>query len=149
MAQGAGLRQMTPEQPAYWVQNSARKSQSFSAAEAASLTALRSLETLECWVAICSSRWILWGEETLGAKQASRLRVQTPKHSVFLAYWSPACAHTPLSLYNPKGRSRGNLASLQLTPRCCKKWTSRHRYCLLYTSPSPRDLSTSRMPSSA
>ena len=25
----------------------------------------------------------------------------------------------------------------------------RSRYCLLYTSPSPRDLSTSRMPSSA
>ena len=25
----------------------------------------------------------------------------------------------------------------------------RHRICLLYTSPSPRDLSTSRMPSSA
>ena len=24
-----------------------------------------------------------------------------------------------------------------------------HTYCLLYTSPSPRDLSTSRMPSSA
>ena len=27
--------------------------------------------------------------------------------------------------------------------------TSRRRGCLLYTSPSPRDLSTSRMPSSA
>ena len=27
--------------------------------------------------------------------------------------------------------------------------TSQHFYCLLYTSPSPRDLSTSRMPSSA
>ena len=26
---------------------------------------------------------------------------------------------------------------------------SQHTYCLLYTSPSPRDLSTSRMPSSA
>ena len=25
----------------------------------------------------------------------------------------------------------------------------RYKYCLLYTSPSPRDLSTSRMPSSA
>ena len=28
-------------------------------------------------------------------------------------------------------------------------WTYRHDICLLYTSPSPRDLSTSRMPSSA
>ena len=27
--------------------------------------------------------------------------------------------------------------------------TSMHNVCLLYTSPSPRDLSTSRMPSSA
>ena len=26
---------------------------------------------------------------------------------------------------------------------------SKHKNCLLYTSPSPRDLSTSRMPSSA
>ena len=31
-----------------------------------------------------------------------------------------------------------------------EKWHSnKHRGCLLYTSPSPRDLSTSRMPSSA
>ena len=29
------------------------------------------------------------------------------------------------------------------------KINSKHRNCLLYTSPSPRDLSTSRMPSSA
>ena len=28
-------------------------------------------------------------------------------------------------------------------------FASRGEYCLLYTSPSPRDLSTSRMPSSA
>ena len=29
------------------------------------------------------------------------------------------------------------------------KWHNEYRFCLLYTSPSPRDLSTSRMPSSA
>ena len=29
------------------------------------------------------------------------------------------------------------------------KWTTKYKVCLLYTSPSPRDLSTSRMPSSA
>ena len=28
-------------------------------------------------------------------------------------------------------------------------WVEHHKDCLLYTSPSPRDLSTSRMPSSA
>ena len=30
-----------------------------------------------------------------------------------------------------------------------KSWLSAFNHCLLYTSPSPRDLSTSRMPSSA
>ena len=30
-----------------------------------------------------------------------------------------------------------------------RKWIQSYRDCLLYTSPSPRDLSTSRMPSSA
>ena len=30
-----------------------------------------------------------------------------------------------------------------------RQWGERHLFCLLYTSPSPRDLSTSRMPSSA
>ena len=29
------------------------------------------------------------------------------------------------------------------------KWIKKYKSCLLYTSPSPRDLSTSRMPSSA
>ena len=41
-----------------------------------------------------------------------------------------------------------------LTPRCQEllrviAFADRPDYCLLYTSPSPRDLSTSRMPSSA
>ena len=31
----------------------------------------------------------------------------------------------------------------------CSEIDSRNKVCLLYTSPSPRDLSTSRMPSSA
>ena len=30
-----------------------------------------------------------------------------------------------------------------------KRWTSEHKGCLLYTSPSPRDGTSSRMPSSA
>eukprot|EP00829_Urostomides_striatus_P011511 TRINITY_DN2859_c0_g1_i1.p2 TRINITY_DN2859_c0_g1~~TRINITY_DN2859_c0_g1_i1.p2 ORF type:complete len:105 (-),score=45.54 TRINITY_DN2859_c0_g1_i1:10-285(-) len=30
-----------------------------------------------------------------------------------------------------------------------RQWLEKHGNCLLYTSPSPRDLSTSRMPSSA
>ncbi len=35
------------------------------------------------------------------------------------------------------------------TPDAAGTWTVRLDCCLLYTSPSPRDLSTSRMPSSA
>ena len=32
---------------------------------------------------------------------------------------------------------------------CCEKKLDRIEFCLLYTSPSPRDISGSRMPSSA
>ena len=42
--------------------------------------------------------------------------------------------------------SRGNV-SLRVYGE--KKTNNQNKYCLLYTSPSPRDLSTSRMPSSA
>ena len=36
-----------------------------------------------------------------------------------------------------------------ITPDMTRRLSPRTRTCLLYTSPSPRDLSTSRMPSSA
>ena len=39
-------------------------------------------------------------------------------------------------------------ADTLLTQRI-KAWTTDHRFCLLYTSPSPRDTPISRMPSSA
>mgnify|MGYP003315224036 CR=1 FL=1 len=47
-----------------------------------------------------------------------------------------------------------NLAIRRVTKRFVRQYINAHRtylcmYCLLYTSPSPRDLSTSRMPSSA
>ena len=35
------------------------------------------------------------------------------------------------------------------TAKWCLDFTDEYMGCLLYTSPSPRDLSTSRMPSSA
>ena len=41
---------------------------------------------------------------------------------------------------------------LASVPKSNEEWLKKRRYsqiCLLYTSPSPRDLSTSRMPSSA
>ena len=40
------------------------------------------------------------------------------------------------------------LAKIEGTP-CASCYARRLQNCLLYTSPSPRDLSTSRMPSSA
>ena len=41
------------------------------------------------------------------------------------------------------------LSPLQIEPVWIKLETHSYKTCLLYTSPSPRDLSTSRMPSSA
>ena len=46
----------------------------------------------------------------------------------------------------------GSLHWMTFGLACCAvemMQTAMPRYCLLYTSPSPRDLSTSRMPSSA
>ena len=64
----------------------------------------------------------------------------------------------PTSVDGSWGRSplyvNRSLAGRRLTPArqsviSTKKHTYRCKTCLLYTSPSPRDLSTSRMPSSA
>ena len=42
-----------------------------------------------------------------------------------------------------------NSFKVQLVNETLERTTAKHWNCLLYTSPSPRDLSTSRMPSSA
>jgi len=47
----------------------------------------------------------------------------------------------------PYGESRGRFVEVLETVK--RAWTEERFSCLLYTSPSPRDLSTSRMPSSA
>ena len=47
------------------------------------------------------------------------------------------------------GALRGLLALPSLVRRVARRAACWRRPCLLYTSPSPRDLSTSRMPSSA
>ena len=50
------------------------------------------------------------------------------------------------------GMSLGDLSTqmgLMVSPAYVTRFDERGRACLLYTSPSPRDLSTSRMPSSA
>ena len=41
------------------------------------------------------------------------------------------------------------VVTIPLSASTCAGWTALSNICLLYTSPSPRDLSTSRMPSSA
>ena len=65
--------------------------------------------------------------------------------------------------WNPKmekfifgSRNKVHIIDLQKTLDClepsldfCKKIASSNNSCLLYTSPSPRDMWTSRMPSSA
>ena len=64
-------------------------------------------------------------------------------------------AGTEYQLYCPKDEQRGLLnAADYLNKKVRKikrqaKFLSMEKACLLYTSPSPRDLSTSRMPSSA
>ena len=61
---------------------------------------------------------------------------------------------------DPSGVSGDNIRLPQVSRRMTKEevllargtadaLAMHHKYCLLYTSPSPRDLSTSRMPSSA
>ena len=46
-------------------------------------------------------------------------------------------------------RMRNHLAGTAQRPRLAVFRSNNHMYCLLYTSPSPRDRSVSRMPSSA
>ena len=43
----------------------------------------------------------------------------------------------------------GTPPMIELLEKDIQLWLDKRRPCLLYTSPSPRDLSTSRMPSSA
>ena len=43
----------------------------------------------------------------------------------------------------------GEIQDIENLTQWCKTGPANSRVCLLYTSPSPRDLSTSRMPSSA
>ena len=62
------------------------------------------------------------------------------------------------SLYIPSRKTSGSFKSLDGTPldrkkfddiREAKEFTKKYDGCLLYTSPSPRDRTRSRMPSSA
>ena len=52
-----------------------------------------------------------------------------------------------ITLKFPFGRSF--IEALGIIKLSAARTNTKHGFCLLYTSPSPRDLSTSRMPSSA
>ena len=59
-------------------------------------------------------------------------------------------AHTAGKLRKNRIRVlQGDNVTVEVTPYDLTKGRITFRFCLLYTSPSPRDLSTSRMPSSA
>ena len=61
------------------------------------------------------------------------------------ALWDKFLKHNPK---NPKWFNRDRFV-LSAGHGCMLLYALLHLTCLLYTSPSPRDLSTSRMPSSA
>ena len=81
-----------------------------------------------------------WGEEV---RIAGLLPESIPMHTTDGIYWT-----ADVELEVPKEGMTINysyqIEQNQIIIR--KEWDS---FCLLYTSPSPRDLSTSRMPSSA
>ena len=56
-----------------------------------------------------------------------------------------------IKLFNSRGRTIPDvwIIATNIEPTAVKDTGSFDKICLLYTSPSPRDLSTSRMPSSA
>ena len=74
-----------------------------------------------------------WGEPIFMEWQQERLQIDDPELNI----WEPAGSFCGLSCEH----ATFGTTSLQLSFYC--------QPCLLYTSPSPRDLSTSRMPSSA
>ena len=89
------------------------------------------------------------------------LDVDEDKKEVAVGLWNPDATHEAEVLYFPF-RETNDHTYVQLSPELNeeilstqesinkRRWArERGKSCLLYTSPSPRDLSTSRMPSSA
>ena len=102
-------------------------------------------------VAFFCGRFGQWRDHSFGCDENNRQVVVhvVPATVCFRAAWHvvhvPACVLPEVILYRVDAKInllrvvvRGVLISFVL-----------HACCLLYTSPSPRDLSTSRMPSSA
>ena len=61
--------------------------------------------------------------------------------------------HLKILLSAPRGFCAGVERAIEIVEKSIKKFGApvyvRHEICLLYTSPSPRDVEESRMPSSA
>ena len=77
------------------------------------------------------------------------ISMDPPKHDAQRMSVTPAVAPTQLHKMEPLIRERVCQLLDDLPERTPFNWVDRVSVCLLYTSPSPRDLSTSRMPSSA
>ena len=60
-----------------------------------------------------------------------------------------ACPINEIHVTNRGSFGSARITALDLNAAALGYVVANHRLCLLYTSPSPRDLSTSRMPSSA
>ena len=77
--------------------------------------------------------------------------VEVAKDSAFEDYHvlSDNCADTCSEALESAGYNGGTSPSVFIAPTSGTAYKSETKHCLLYTSPSPRDLSTSRMPSSA
>ena len=94
-------------------------------------------------------RWKLFTEKQLEAQKLPS--IQGALHEAI------ACAHFQAMVWHQAHVPEHQLPpqnmdgeqEISLCPSQPKISCAHHNHCLLYTSPSPRDLSTSRMPSSA
>eukprot|EP00831_Metopus_contortus_P013890 TRINITY_DN15683_c0_g1_i1.p1 TRINITY_DN15683_c0_g1~~TRINITY_DN15683_c0_g1_i1.p1 ORF type:complete len:116 (-),score=16.58 TRINITY_DN15683_c0_g1_i1:69-416(-) len=82
-----------------------------------------------------------------GASAATRLRRNSEEDQIIMFEKGPHVSFSNCALpYHLSGVIESPDKLVLMNP---KKFIAQFNICLLYTSPSPRDLSTSRMPSSA
>ena len=94
----------------------------------------------------------LVGGRTYSALSVLRRDLQNTALSAIEAYPQKGSSSEPpgMSCPSPFGFSGDEKGQLQISPHGSPDWQKMVHYtCLLYTSPSPRDRSLSRMPSSA
>ena len=91
-----------------------------------------------------------YGDDLLITKLASKVKKQFPDRQIVIGNAKNQSAyHSIVYDNNPNISDCRNLEKSKPTHIIDYHPYNRPYICLLYTSPSPRDLSTSRMPSSA